>query len=623
LGYLTDLIEYVLIKNSTFTFHKEAELKIRENPIVYLAEKLWKYSEGNRKKIVLYLAMSWLSNMVHLCIPLLFALLLNEIQKNGVKESNIHYLLFITSLFIVRSCVGWALHGPSRVIEQKNAFMVRVDYKFRFLTGVLALPMRWHNEHHSGDTNDKLEKGSSGIFNFAENTFRVLLIVNSLIASFFILLFIDVASAFVALVMMLATIALIVVFDKRLAPQYRELSRMENKISEKILDVITNINTVVILRIEKLLLKSIKTKLLEPYKLYVENNKLNEIKWFCVSLCVNIMVYMILSYYLLRVYWGLPFLFGTVVALYGYAGNVADMFFELAGFFGDLLKYKARVLNAEELASEFNSEEIVNNGNGKHKNWRILKVKSLNFSYHTEEGADLHLEDVSFEVKNGSKIAVIGHTGSGKSTLLAIIKCLFQPQEVELCLDHLKVPEGFVALKTQVALVPQDPDIFAKSIYENISFGDYGMDVVKKYSDIACFTEVAEKLPKKWESIINERGVNLSGGEKQRLALARGLLFACEDKLEPKSIVLLDEPTSSIDVATELQIYRNIFSALSDKTIISSIHRLHLLPMFDQIYFFENGKIIAGGTFGELLKNSKEFQELWSKYNSALSKAAK
>ena len=161
------------------------------------------------------------------------------------------------------------------------------------------------------------------------------------------------------------------------------------------------------------------------------------------------------------------------------------------------------------------------------------------------------------------------------------------------------------------------------SILENITIGvDYDMEIIKRYTDMACFTEVVERLPRKFDSLINEKGVNLSGGEKQRLALARGLLFACEDKLEDKSIILLDEPTSSIDIANELLIYQNIFRAFSDRAIISSVHRLHLLPMFDRIYFFENGRIIASGTFVELLKNSKEFQEVWSKYNSALSKAA-
>ena len=131
-----------------------------------------------------------------------------------------------------------------------------------------------------------------------------------------------------------------------------------------------------------------------------------------------------------------------------------------------------------------------------------------------------------------------------------------------------------------IALIPQEPEIFATTIRENITVGvDRSLKEIKKFTDLARFTVVAERLPKKFESSIVEKGVNLSGGEKQRLALARGLM-ACQDK----SIVLLDEPTSSVDFRNEMQIYQNIFAEFKDKAIIS-IHRLHLL-LFDHIYAF-------------------------------------
>ena len=126
---------------------------------------------------------------------------------------------------------------------------------------------------------------------------------------------------------------------------------------------------------------------------------------------------------------------------------------------------------------------------------------------------------------------------------------------------------------------------------------------------MAEFSKVVPRLPKKWESSVNEKGVNLSGGEKQRLALARGLM-ACEDK----DIVLMDEPTSSVDSSNELNIYQNIFKKFKDKTVISTVHRLHLLPMFDKIYLFDKGKIIASGNLNELVKASPQFRVLWSKY---------
>ncbi|MEK7113823.1 MAG: ATP-binding cassette domain-containing protein, partial [Patescibacteria group bacterium] len=127
--------------------------------------------------------------------------------------------------------------------------------------------------------------------------------------------------------------------------------------------------------------------------------------------------------------------------------------------------------------------------------------------------------------------------------------------------------------------------------------------------DMAAFSDVLKRLPKGLESNIVEKGVNLSGGEKQRLALARGLLAS-----KDKDIILLDEPTSSVDFHNELYIYENIFASFPKKTVISSIHRLHLLSLFDEIFFFKDGKIITRGTLEELKTNSPEFMSLWDKY---------
>jgi ABC-type multidrug transport system fused ATPase/permease subunit len=135
------------------------------------------------------------------------------------------------------------------------------------------------------------------------------------------------------------------------------------------------------------------------------------------------------------------------------------------------------------------------------------------------------------------------------------------------------------------------------------------MEGVLRYTDMACFTDVALSLPNKWNSMIKEKGVNLSGGERQRLALARGLMAS-----QDKAIILLDEPTSSVDMANEQKIFENIFRAFADKAIICSLHSLHLLPMFDCVYLFDDGKIIASGTFSELLESSDDFKKLWEDF---------
>lgn len=184
---------------------------------------------------------------------------------------------------------------------------------------------------------------------------------------------------------------------------------------------------------------------------------------------------------------------------------------------------------------------------------------------------------------------------------------LYHPKTLELSVDGRPIQDGFGGISRAISLVPQNPEIFATTIMENITLGaEYEHDFVRHFTDIACFTDVAEKLPHGLETSIKEKGVNLSGGQQQRLALSRGLL-ACHDK----DIILLDEPTSSLDTATEMRVYQNIFGAFKGKTIISTIHRLHLLPLFDKIYFFDQGRIAGKGTLQELLSTNAQFQDLW------------
>jgi len=170
---------------------------------------------------------------------------------------------------------------------------------------------------------------------------------------------------------------------------------------------------------------------------------------------------------------------------------------------------------------------------------------------------------------------------------------------------------GFKSISSEIALIPQDPEIFSTTIKENITLGvGHNLNYIKRFTDMAKFTEIVGRLPKGFSSSIVERGVNLSGGEKQRLALARGLM-ACEDK----EIILLDEPTSSVDFKNEFLIYQNIFEKFKKKTVVSSIHRLHLLPLFDRICIFKNGKIIESGSFEELMKKSESFKKMIENYN--------
>lgn len=587
-------------------------MKLKNNPIIFLVSRLWKYAHGNRKMVVLYFAMLIIANSVGSLWPLAIAKLLNVVQEKGVTTESLPSLLFYLGAFISVSLVFWIFHGPARIIEEKNAFLVRANYKKYLLDGVMALPTEWHANHHSGDTIDKIEKGTSALFKFSQSTFEVIESVVRLITSFVALSYFSHYSGFIVLIMVAFAVTIITQFDKILIKQYKTIYGTENKISEKIFDSISNITTVVILRIEKLISSSIFKKIMEPLGLVVRNNKINETKWFLVSVISNLMTVFVLgSYFVMNLNAKGVILVGTVYALYGYVDRIADVFFRFAYMYGDIVQRKASVMNAEEISNDFSDitkiKPIKLNSV-----WKELKIDSLSFSYHSEDGADLHLDNVSMAIKNGARIALIGESGSGKTTLLKIIRELYVPRRLKLYLDGEFLKYGFKSISSDIALIPQDPEIFSTTIRENITMGvNHEAGYIKRFTDMACFSDVIKHLPNKIDSNIFEKGVNLSGGEKQRLALARGLM-ACDDK----SIILLDEPTSSVDTRNELKIFQNIFTSFKKKSIIASVHRLHLLALFEEIYFFKEGKIIASGSFDELIKTSAEFNEIWHKYQS-------
>lgn len=587
-------------------------MAFKDNPIIFLTRYAWKY--GDRKKIILFVFLFLCANAVNFFQPLLIGYIFNIIQQEGINSGNIMRLLSLLFCSTLLVLGFWIFHGPARVIERKNAFITRVNFRKYLFDGVLNLPAEWHSNHHSGNTIDKVNKSSSGLFDFCATTFEVIEASISFVASFAALIYFNIYSTVIVTLSMAITMVIIFRFDSKLVPQSRELNTIENQISGKVFDFVSNITTIIILRIQNLVSSSLLKKTMEPFRKFSRQIKLTEWKWFSVSFIGALMTFGVLGSYIYMIYKsGETILLGNIFILNGYLQRVYNVFSRFTSKYNQLVKQKTDVQNVEDVTAEF--ENIKEKQQTALDNrWNNLEVKSLNFTYEQKERL-LHLNNINMTIKRGQRIALIGESGSGKSTMLKILIDLYTPKSMSLSLDGVALKDGFKKISESITLVPQDPELFNDTILYNITIGaKYPLNVVRKFTDIACFTQVAERLPNKYDSSIKEKGVNLSGGEKQRLALSRGLLA-----FKGKEILLLDEPTSSVDSKTEMKIFKNIFREFENKTIISSVHRLHLLPMFDKIYFFDNGKIIASGSLNELLKN-QQFKVLWDRYNKLLKK---
>ena len=513
------------------------------------------------------------------------------------------------SLLLFTTLGFWIFHGYARILEQRTGFFVHRNYSNSKINKVLELPIRWHKDHHSGDTIDKINRGRDSLKQISSHfTADIIYAIISIFGSLIILLFIDARIALFAFIYSMIVLFIIFKLDIKLIKKYKELNKYSNKLSSSIFDYLSNMITVVTLRLRKKVSTEVDGRLMASYKTDMEAARLNEFKWAFASVAISLMTVLALIYRAYTDFYGSGIiLIGTLYMLYGYLRSIGQTFYNFASLYGRFSKHNARVEGAYPIDKAF--DQISEKIKGKlFPGWKTISIKNLDFKY-DQKGKEMHLEKVNINIKRGQKIALVGESGSGKSTVLSILRGLYIPKKGDIYCNGLKLKNGIEKIKHSVTLIPQDPEIFNNTIRYNITM-NFRVDKVElnKIIKMARLTDVVSRLPKKLDTNVLEKGVSLSGGEKQRLALARGLLAAKES-----DILLLDEPTSSVDSLNEAKIHEQIFKEFKDKTIISSIHRLHLLNNFDYIYMFDKGKIIAEGSLNDLKKNSK-FQQVWKKY---------
>jgi len=590
-----------------------------KNPIVSLISTGWTYAGKRRHLILIYLGMFAMSQALSLAEPYVVGKLLNCVQvsatggfKNGTAL--LHQIYFYLGLLFATQVGFWAFHGPGRLIERFVAYHIKADYKQHMFKIVTALPLQWHRSHHSGDSIDKINKASNALSLFYDSTFEVSYMIFCLIGTQIILFcFMPLAGA-AAFITSCVSIAVILTFDKFLIKIYKQLNLYDNRVASAVHDYVTNIISVITLRLENRVIVEIRRRLMTALPLFNKSNLLNETKWCLTTVLISLMVVSVLAVYATSCINSKQVLMtGTFFTLFEYLRRLGDCFYNFAYLYGTTVSQAADVEGAQPLFDSFRELSEASAKFELPRSWSTISVRDLNFTYSDERHRTHHLENVALTLSKGKAIAFVGQSGSGKSTLLNLLRGMQQADHVEVECDGQVLPGKLHHLAEITTLLPQDPEIFADTIKFNITFGlDADDEQIERAIEIARFKPVLARLPERLETNIAEKGVNLSGGEKQRLALARGMFFARES-----DILLLDEPTSSVDSHNERVIYANMLKEFSNKCIISSIHKLHLLDMFDEIYFFDDGRLIEQGDLNSLISANGPFAALWKHSRTA------
>ncbi|QSX04992.1 ABC transporter ATP-binding protein [Sedimentibacter sp. zth1] len=571
---------------------------------IYMLKKLIAYSGKEKWKIFVYSIMHIISIVATVAQPMVFAMIINTLQyqNNNMMEKVVFWLFIYVACFYVFEI----FHRSARFIELYVAYDVKKRYVLKTYNLLQSLPLGWHNEHHSGNIVSRVNKASDALYCFGQSMYNYIMTIVNFVGSIIVLWFISPVVAIIAVF-----VGLILVFStKRIynlsVPEYRMLNEGFHKISATLQDGIGNITTIILLRLGKCIGYDLETKFKDNFIHLVNENKFTQIKCHVYSLLVMLLNVGLIFYYIYdKTKNGNIVMLGLVTAIFQYLSQLMEAFGFYVGDYEKVIHWRNDFDSVLSIIDLSNNIAYMETRQIPLK-WNKLLIRTVDFSY---DNSEIVLHNLQICLEKGKKIAFVGDSGSGKSTMLKIIRGIYDVPNCNVIVDDNYKYE-LKSLTNITTLIPQEPEIFDNTVLYNINMGIKSTDAdIQRVLWQSAFDEVIEKLPKGVNSLINENGVNLSGGEKQRLALARGL-FSVKDS----SIVLFDEPTGSLDAATELKVYTRVFESLSDRCVISVLHRLHLLKLFDYIYVFHNGDIVEHGELDNLINNKGYFTYLWEKY---------
>ena len=236
-----------------------------------------------------------------------------------------------------------------------------------------------------------------------------------------------------------------------------------------------------------------------------------------------------------------------------------------------------------------------------------IEFKKLSFAYDNKD--EKVLDNINLEFLGGKMTSLVGHSGSGKSTILNLIPRFYDAQSGDILIDNQSIYKSTIkSLRSEISLVSQETTLFDDTIKNNIKYANDGAtdEEVYEVAKLSYCEDFINNLPNKYETLIGENGIRLSGGEKQRLSIARAMM-------KKSSIILLDEATSSLDTETESKIQTALKILTKDKTTIVIAHRLSTILNSNNIYVIDSGEIIDNGKHEELMANSELYKNFYEK----------
>jgi len=548
-----------------------------------------------------------LTEMSHIIDKFLFKIVIDKGTEFAsgelLRNAFIQILMIVAVVFISLTVFKFLIHWIQIHLNNRLSANLIIDLKQRFFNHIITLSHNFHTTHKTGSLISRLVRGAGAVermtdvlvFNIAPLIFSLIVVGSSLI--YF---------SWVPAIVLFAVVTVFITYSLLIQVRQQRMNVVANKVEDvekaNISDIFTNIDSIKYFGKEFRIKNKFKKLSLNTKKAFLR--AWDYYRWmdggqtFILGIGTFFLIYFPIIDFLNG-----KLTLGTLVFIYTIYGNI---FWPLFSFIHGVRNFYRATADFDALFQYGKIENEVKDKLGA-ENLKIrqgnIEFKNVWFGY----GKRIIFGGLNLKIPKGKKIALVGHSGCGKTTLIKLLYRLYDVNSGSIEIDGKDIREfKKESLRSEMSIVPQECVLFDDTIYNNVAFSNpkASREEVMRAMKFAQLDKIIKNFPKKERTIVGERGVRLSGGEKQRVSIARAILAN-------KKVLVLDEATSSLDSETEHEIQRDLEKLMEGRTSIIIAHRLSTIMKADKIVVMKKGKIVQMGGHNKLKKQEGEYRKLW------------
>lgn len=590
-------------------------------------ELVWHFLRGSKAYFIIAIVCISLMNLLALIVPRVIsytvdtlitgkesdlpAFIVDAIESIGGSAYIREHLYLIAVFLMVIGALSALCNYLYRYYNNKGAETLVETMRNEIFAHIARLPFSWHTKNQTGDIIQRCTSDVDAVKNFVSGqlteVFRVVLMVAF---SLYFMFTINVKLALIAVILIPINIAYSAYGHKRMGKIFEEADVEEGKLSAVVQENLTGVRVVRAFGRELFEKERFEKQNHDYWKMWIRIDWVLAWFWAIGTLLLSLQTMIVV-------------VLGAVFAVRGemLAGEYIAFF-----SYNIMLTWPIRLLgrlisglSRSEIATDriryiMNSEPEKDEGK-KQRPEMTGDIVFNNVSFAYDESKEI-VKDVSFRIKGGTTVGILGGTGSGKSTLMHLLNRLYElPKENgSITISGVDIKDIEVGyLRENVGMVLQEPYLFSRTLAENIALGGTNAEIedIKEAAGTASLLETIENFKEGFETTVGERGVTLSGGQKQRTAIARMIIGK-------SPIMVFDDSLSAVDAETDAKIRKGLMEKGKDSTVIIISHRITTLMAADNILVLDKGRLVESGTHDELIKNTGIYRKIYDIQSVAL-----